>query len=58
MSNLDAMVDLALVRVAENILKISNAIEAGTMQDLGSVQSLRIVAKAIINATDKGDTDE
>jgi hypothetical protein len=47
----DILVDSTLMRIAETILDISARIERGTIPDTGTVQTLRNLAKSIINST-------
>lgn len=45
------IVDMTMVRVAETILEMAKQIERGMIPDLGTVQTLRSLSKAIVNAT-------
>lgn len=48
---MEEVIDLAMMRISENILEVSRRIEAGIYQDLGTVTTLRMIAKSLINAT-------
>lgn len=45
------IVDMTMVRVAETILEMAKQIERGMIPDLGTVQTLRSLSRAIVTAT-------
>lgn len=52
-ANIDAqIVDMTMIRVAETVLAFAVSIENGTRPDIGTVQTLKNLAKAIVEATD------
>ena len=49
----DATADSVLMQVGEEILKFARRVETGELRDPGTVEALRLAAKAIINVTDR-----
>lgn len=48
----DELIDAAMLRVAETILRIAQGIKAGTIPDCGTVQTLTSLATSIVDATE------
>lgn len=47
----DIIVDMTMVRVAEAVLEMARQIEHGQIPDVGTVATLRNLAKSIVTAT-------
>lgn len=47
----DILVDMTMVRVAEAVLLMAQRIEHGQIPDVGTVETLRNLAKSIVIAT-------